>query len=187
MTVRLVTSYAAPYALVTRNGVSPGKRPNTKLAFLTEAVAEKGQIIGFRGRIATDAAMSDWSGTIRPIDAEEVITTWRSKPSLAAIERERRKLKPVPPDECFPLADRHAIAVVDGKPMRAILQRVVQRGPNARRFSAVEWSEGRPGAIVYLDPASIVFRWPDIAQFNPVERERVNSALRSHGLIEIGV
>ena len=178
----LTTSWPTPFALVARNGVSPGKRPNTKMAFITRAVAEKGQIIGYKGRIATSDEMIDFSSTVREIEVDEVIATWRSRPALKTIQRERAKLRPVPREHCWPLPQAQAIAIVDGEPMHVVLCHVAYLGPRVGWFRASPYGGG-PG--FYVDPAAVKFRWDQSDLIDTVDRENVNAARRAFGLPEM--
>ncbi len=85
------TNYPAPFALVLRGGVEPGKRPMTRMAFITEAIARHGLIVGFRGLIGSNT-LTGWTRHPRPIEPEAIVRTWRSRPSAAAIRKARLKL-----------------------------------------------------------------------------------------------
>lgn len=177
----LTSSYAYPYALVARNGVSPGKRPNTKMAFITKAIAEKGQIIGYKGHIAESDEMRGWTG-VRSIDVDDVIAMWRSRPALTTIQREKKKLKPVPREHCWPLPKAQAIAIVEGEPVHVVLTRVVHLGAQAGWFRGAIYGGG---PRLCVNPASVKFRWERSDLSDPASRENVNAARRAHGLSEM--
>lgn len=96
MTRRLTTCYAYPWALITWNGRTPGHAPSTRLAFITETIARQGEVVGYRvyhqpsdGRIETDR----WTSTLRTVDCDRIVRTWRHPPSSQAIRQAKLRLK----------------------------------------------------------------------------------------------
>lgn len=81
------TNYAYPWALVLWGGASPGKRPSTKLAWLTEY------------RVTVPNAPPHFVGhtlgakTLRTFAESDIVKTWRHRPTATAVKRAKAKLR----------------------------------------------------------------------------------------------
>jgi hypothetical protein len=95
MSIKLKTSYAYPWALVTRNGQSPGKRPNTRMAFITEAIAEQGHIVSYKAFIGNDD-LAAWTRHPRDVEPDAIVKAWRVAPSKKEIRKAKARLKVQP-------------------------------------------------------------------------------------------
>lgn len=85
------TSYPFPFALVQRGGGTPGKRLPTRVAFITEAIARNGKIVAYKGYIA-GVGMTTWTQTERDIPVDDVIHSWRQKPSARSIQQAQKRV-----------------------------------------------------------------------------------------------
>jgi hypothetical protein len=79
-----------PYALIKRGGAAPGKRPFTKLAFITLMRGEDGgRRMVVRGLIQQG---SGWTKRPAEIAYDDIVARWRAPPSSETIARRRRGL-----------------------------------------------------------------------------------------------
>lgn len=88
----LTTNYAYPWALLKTGGAAPGQRPRTQLAWITEAVAEHGEIVGYRV-VPSRAGMRPTKRT-RLVAPDAITKTWRNRPQDSTIQKARRALAP---------------------------------------------------------------------------------------------
>ena len=87
------TAYSEPWALVLYGGADPTKRPSTRLAWITEAIAIRGHIVGYRAYTWSQSAHG-WTKKVRRFEESEILYSWRSKPTEHDIQRIRKRLKP---------------------------------------------------------------------------------------------
>lgn len=87
----VVSTVANPFALVTRNGASPGKRPNTFLAYIVGTI-QRGRYAGWSRAYIGRNGGADWTGDPQPVCPDDIRARWRAFPSPESVERERRKL-----------------------------------------------------------------------------------------------
>lgn len=86
------TTVAAPYALVTRNGATPGKRPNTFLAYIVGTVPRGMSAGEFRAYIGRNGGTT-WTAHPQIVSPDDVVARWKGGwPSPKAIEAVRAKL-----------------------------------------------------------------------------------------------
>ena len=89
---QLTTSYPYPWALLKTGGAAPGQRPRTQLAWIVQAVAEHGDIVGYR--------VLPFRAGVRPtkrprlVGPGAIVKTWRNRPQDATIEKARLALAP---------------------------------------------------------------------------------------------
>jgi hypothetical protein len=84
------TAAAAPWALVRYGGRPPQHRPSTRLAWIVQAVAHDGQIVGYEA-YTYHASQDTWSQAPRRVAPEDLLATWRSRPSVTTQERVRQR------------------------------------------------------------------------------------------------
>ena len=87
------TSYPCPWALVLWGGAEQGKRPATRLAFLSRAVVENASVVGFMG-YSRPRLGGAWTVSLRRFDSSDVVKFWRHQPSQAALKRAAQSLEP---------------------------------------------------------------------------------------------
>jgi len=87
----LTTSYAYPWALVRRAGDTIGKRPSTRMAFITKANAEAGKIVSFTGYVMNND-MTGWTKHPVRIGTGDIVKEWRRQPSVADIQKIKRRM-----------------------------------------------------------------------------------------------
>jgi hypothetical protein len=88
----IIKGWGAPYALVVRGGLTPGKRPATALAFIVSARSDDGgRTIKMRALIRRG---DGWSKP-RPLDFGDIVCSWRNPPAPATIDQVRGKLDKV--------------------------------------------------------------------------------------------
>jgi hypothetical protein len=91
------TSIGDAWALVRRNGDTPGKRISTRMAYLVDTVVgPNGHAVAYRGYVMRND-MTGWSKHLRRVEFTDVIRQWRfdRQPSLAQVQAVKRRL-PVP-------------------------------------------------------------------------------------------
>lgn len=87
------TNCGMPWALIKRGGQTPGKRPGTRLAFITTLSSPNG------GRTLTIKAImpnsrfasATWTKP-RPVDERDIVKQWRNAPSKAAVAKAKKGL-----------------------------------------------------------------------------------------------
>ena len=81
------------YALIAHGGSTVGKRVGTRMAILTDCTFGEGPhgLTSCKGFIGTNE-LTGWTKHKRPIDPREIVRKWRSRPDLATIRKEKRKL-----------------------------------------------------------------------------------------------
>lgn len=85
------TNVPDAWALILRNGHTPGKRRNTRAAFLTDAIVENGQPIAYKAFIA-DASFNNWSVTKRLVAADMIVKRWRQKPTREIVAALKKRM-----------------------------------------------------------------------------------------------
>jgi hypothetical protein len=86
------TCHHAPWALVRRNGDTAGKRLSTRMAYLTDTIADPGrQAIALRGYIMRND-MTGWTKRPRRNEWCDVIKRWRWKPTVTDARRVKARL-----------------------------------------------------------------------------------------------
>jgi hypothetical protein len=93
----LKTCHGAPWALIRRGGAIPGKRPFTRMAFLTGTVAPVGLAIAVAGYLTNDK-MTRWTKRPSRIEWNDVIHSWSRQPTPAQIRRIKARLEPTSPE-----------------------------------------------------------------------------------------
>ena len=95
----LKTSVKKPWALVLWGGAAhDGKHAPTRLAYLKKAVAVDGKIIAYKGHTYS-AASKTWTKNARKLNHEDVLKTFKVKPTPAelrawkALFKERQELE----------------------------------------------------------------------------------------------
>lgn len=93
MTILPTTSIGQAWALVRRNGDQVGKRPSTRMAFLTGTIAVEGRAVAFRGYIMNND-LTSWTRHTRRVEFQDVLRTWRfdRKPSIADVKAAKAAL-----------------------------------------------------------------------------------------------
>ena len=92
------TSIGDAWALVRRNGDTPGKRISTRMAYLVDTVVgPNGHAVAYRGHVMRND-MTGWSKHLRRVEFSDVIGQWRfdRQPSVAQVRALKRRL-PVAP------------------------------------------------------------------------------------------
>jgi hypothetical protein len=92
MAMTLTTSYAYPWALLMTGGASPGQRPRTQLAWITEAVAKQGDIVGYR--VVPFRGGSRPTLRARLVEPSAIVKTWRGRPREDQLNKARLALAP---------------------------------------------------------------------------------------------
>lgn len=87
----MTTCHHAAWALVRRNGDTPGKRVNTRMAYLKGTIAPDGKAIAVTGFIM-NSDLSGWTKHPRRIEWADIMQQWRHRPSAAEIARAKRRL-----------------------------------------------------------------------------------------------
>ena len=90
---QLTTSYAYPWALLKTGGAAPGQRPRTQLAWIVQAVAEQGNIVGYRALLFRAGVRP--TKRARLVAPDAIVRTWRSRPQDATLEKARKSLAPI--------------------------------------------------------------------------------------------
>jgi len=82
-----------PYALIKRGGQAPGKRPFTKLAYLTNISSpDGGRTLVIKGYVRQG---NGWTKRAVSIDERDVVAQWCERPAPATIAAKRQMLAPV--------------------------------------------------------------------------------------------
>jgi hypothetical protein len=89
------TNHGYPWALVRRAGNTEGKRPSTRVAFLVDTVCgEDGKAVAMRGYIARND-MTGWTKSLRRVEWGDVVRSWRTQPTVAAIRAIKKRMPKV--------------------------------------------------------------------------------------------
>lgn len=91
----LTTCHHSPWALVRRNGDTPGKRPSTRMAYLKGTIAPDGRAVAFTGYIMNND-MTGWTKHPRRIEFGDIVRQFERQPSLGAIRALKSKMLPLP-------------------------------------------------------------------------------------------
>lgn len=91
--MQMTTNYSHPWALLKTGGAAPGQRPRTQLAWIVEAVADEGVIVGYR----VVPFRADTRPTKRPrlVKPDAIAKTWRSRPQDTTLRKARKALAPI--------------------------------------------------------------------------------------------
>lgn len=87
----LSTSYPMPWALVRRAGDTLGKRPSTRMAFITKATAQAGRIVSFTGYVMNND-LTGWTKRCVQIDPADIVKEWRREPTPADVRKVKAKM-----------------------------------------------------------------------------------------------
>lgn len=86
----VVHGCGTPYAIIKRNGQSPGKRPNTTLAFITKMKSKDGgRTMIVHGLIRQG---NGWTKRPRSIGYSDIVASWRNAPRPATVAAARQRL-----------------------------------------------------------------------------------------------
>ncbi len=88
---KLTTCHHSPWALVLRNGDTPGKRRSTRMAYLVGTIAPDGKAVALTGYIMCND-MTGWTKHPRRIEWADLIKTWRYQPTVADVRKAKAKL-----------------------------------------------------------------------------------------------
>jgi hypothetical protein len=88
------TAYATPWALVLYGAQTPGKRPGTRLGFITEALTNDGVIVAYR--VYTFSPRGQTPQRPKTSPRSSLLRTWKHCPTTAQLQAARRALKPSP-------------------------------------------------------------------------------------------
>lgn len=94
----LSTSYPYPWALVRRAGDTVGKRPSTRMAFITKANASAGEIVHFTGYVMNND-MTGWTKRVVRIECADIVKEWRRQPTTAEVRRVKARMPVVASEE----------------------------------------------------------------------------------------
>jgi len=95
----LSTCYAYPWALVRRAGDTLGKRPSTRMAFITKANAIGGEIVSFSGYVMNNDMNTGWTKNVVEIGVDDIVKSWRHQPSFAAVVRVKKRMPVITADD----------------------------------------------------------------------------------------
>lgn len=87
----LTTCHSSPWALIRRNGDQPGKRISTRMAYLVGTISPDGKAVAVTGYIMCND-MTGWTKHPRRIEWSDIIKSWRSQPTVAAVRNAKAKL-----------------------------------------------------------------------------------------------
>jgi hypothetical protein len=90
----LTTCHHSPWTLVRRAGDTEGKRPSTRMAYLTGTICEHGLAVAFCGYIMNNN-MEGWTKSNRRVEFDEIIRQWRAQPTTAQIQKIKRAMPKV--------------------------------------------------------------------------------------------
>lgn len=90
----IITNLAAPYALVRDRRCRAGRRPGTKMAYLTHAITAGGDIRAYRG-VGLGLDGLPQIEIPRRIDPADVLATFCLRPTRRALDRVRADLRRV--------------------------------------------------------------------------------------------
>jgi hypothetical protein len=88
------TCHSSPWALIRRNGDTPGKRLSTRMAYLVDTIAPHGKAIAVTGYIMNNN-MTGWTKHPRRIEWSDILKQWPIQPPVEVV----RKFK-----ACLPIA-----------------------------------------------------------------------------------
>lgn len=94
MTRNLTTCHCAPWALIRRAGDQEGKRPSTRMAYLTGTIAPAGIAVAMTGYVMCND-MTRWTKSKRRIEWADVIKRWQVQPTAATVRKIKRRMSPV--------------------------------------------------------------------------------------------
>ena len=103
-TYNLTTCHHSPWALVRRNGDTIGKRPSTRMAYLTGTIAPNGVAVALTGYVMRND-MTGWSKSKRRIEWNDIVRQWHKQPSVSDIRSIKKRMKIVREGQ------RHGVAV----------------------------------------------------------------------------
>jgi hypothetical protein len=89
------TCHSQPWALIRRNGDTPGKRWSTRMAYLVDTIAPNGIAIALKGYIINND-MTGWTKHPRRIEWSDIIRQWSRQPTIAEVRKVKSRL-PVAP------------------------------------------------------------------------------------------
>lgn len=88
----LKTCYYAPWALIRSGAVTPGRRPGTQLAWITEAIAEHGEIVAYK--VVPHLGDERPTKRARTIPCDSVVRVWRTRPHPKTLAKVRAGMRP---------------------------------------------------------------------------------------------
>jgi hypothetical protein len=89
------TCHSQPWALIRRNGDTPGKRLSTRMAYLIGTIAPNGIAVALTGYIMRND-MTGWTKHPRWIEWSDIIRQWTQQPTVAEVRKLKARL-PVAP------------------------------------------------------------------------------------------
>jgi hypothetical protein len=98
MPILPTTCYSQPWALIRRDGDTPGKRLSTRMAYLVGTVAPNGLAIAVTGYIIMRNDMTGWTKHPRRVEWSDIIRQWSSQPSVTDVRKIKAPL-PVAPEK----------------------------------------------------------------------------------------
>ncbi len=87
----LTTCHGTPWALIRRNGDTPGKRLSTRMAYLVGTIAPSGKAVAVTGYIMR-SDMTGWTKVPHRIEWTDIIRQWRKQPTAADVGRVKSRL-----------------------------------------------------------------------------------------------
>lgn len=87
------TNCGSPWALIKRGGKAEGKRPTTRLAFITTLSSpDGGRTFAVKAIMPNSRyARTPWTKP-RPVDERDIVKQWRTPPSMAEVAKAKKGL-----------------------------------------------------------------------------------------------
>jgi hypothetical protein len=85
------TCHSQPWALIRRNGDTPGKRWSTRMAYLVDTFAPNGPAIALTGYIMRND-MTGWTNHPRRIEWSDLLKQWTHQPTIAEVRKIKARL-----------------------------------------------------------------------------------------------
>ena len=85
------TCHSQPWALIRRNGDTPGKRWSTRMAYLVDTIAPDGIAIAVTGYIMRND-MTGWTKHPRRVEWADLIKQWTRQPTIADVRKVKTRL-----------------------------------------------------------------------------------------------
>ena len=89
------TRHSQPWALIRRNGDTPGRRTPTRMAYLVDTIAPKGIAVALTGYIMRND-MTGWTKHPRRIEWADLIKQWSRQPTVADVRKVKARLPMAP-------------------------------------------------------------------------------------------
>ena len=85
------TCHSQPWALVRRNGNTPGKQISTRMAFLVGTIAPNGIAVAVTGYIMRND-VTGWTKHPRRVEWDDIIKQWSRQPTIADVRKVKARL-----------------------------------------------------------------------------------------------